>query len=335
MKPLISIIVPIYNVEKYLNQCIDSIINQTYINLEIILVDDGSPDNCGQICDDYKLKDDRIVVVHQKNMGLSGARNSGLRIAKGDYIAFVDSDDWIGERMYEVMLNLLLKHDLDIIECGANDTNKDIEYKNINYNVIVENSWEALERIIKTTSFSVWRRLYKRENIKDSVFVLNKTSEDVYYMVDNIPKINKLGYYKFPFYNYRSNPESITRSTYNLTRLNDAISAALYLKHEIASLISNDKKIEKENKHQNLVIVLQNFILNELVYHYKMLNYNPKVDPKYINRKRVKTLIVSNYNDSSTSDSYIKLAKILPIKGFELLINLNKLKHKTLKTNQF
>ncbi|OUQ56652.1 hypothetical protein B5E58_10530, partial [Tyzzerella sp. An114] len=91
----ISVIVPIYNVEKYLNRCVDSIINQTYKNLEIILVDDGSPDNCGKICDEYAKKDNRIKVVHKENGGVSSARNVGLNIATGDYIGFVDGDDWI------------------------------------------------------------------------------------------------------------------------------------------------------------------------------------------------------------------------------------------------
>lgn len=330
MEPLISIIVPIYNVEKYLNQCIDSIINQSYKNLEIILINDGSPDNSGEICDQYKLIDDRIVVVHQKNKGLSGARNSGLEIATGDYIGFVDSDDWIEKKMYEVMLNLLLKHDLDIIECGSNQSNHEIDYKEGAFNIVIENSFEALQRIIKNSSFPVWRRLYKKEIIKDSKFVLNKTSEDVYFMIDNIPKVSKMGYYGFPFYNYRSNPTSITKSPYNLTRLNDSISAALYLKNELISFLSKN-----EHNKQEFLLMFQDFILKELIYHYKMLNYYPEVDPKHTNRKRIKNLIDKNYYNSKNHNPYIKLAKFLPEQLFKLLIDSNKLRHKVLKTNQF
>ena len=98
MNPLISVIVPIYNVEKYLARCVDSIVNQTYKNLEIILVDDGSPDSCPDICDVWKEKDDRIKVIHKKNGGLSDARNAGLDIAQGEYVAFVDSDDFIDDK---------------------------------------------------------------------------------------------------------------------------------------------------------------------------------------------------------------------------------------------
>ena len=102
--PLISVIVPIYNVEKYLDRCVDSIINQTYKNLEIILVDDGSPDNCPQMCDDYAKKDSRIKVVHKENGGLSDARNVGMEVATGEYVSFIDSDDYISLDCYETVL---------------------------------------------------------------------------------------------------------------------------------------------------------------------------------------------------------------------------------------
>ena len=115
---LISIIVPVYKVEKYIDECIKSIINQTYTNLEIILIDDGSPDNCGKICDEYAKNDKRIKVIHQKNMGQSVARNVGLEYAKGDYIGFVDSDDYIKNNMFEVLHNNLVSYNADISICN-------------------------------------------------------------------------------------------------------------------------------------------------------------------------------------------------------------------------
>lgn len=114
--PKISVIVPIYNVEQYLNRCIDSVLNQTYADLEVILVDDGSPDNCPAICDDYAGLDARVKVIHKKNGGLSSARNAGLEIAQGDYIAFVDSDDWIDLGMYEALINLAEEYNADIVQ---------------------------------------------------------------------------------------------------------------------------------------------------------------------------------------------------------------------------
>ena len=107
MKSLVSIIIPVYNVEKYLDKCVASVVNQTYTNLEIILVDDGSPDNCPALSDVWQVKDSRIKVIHQENGGLSHARNEGLKIAIGEFIGFVDSDDWIEPNMYEALLTVL------------------------------------------------------------------------------------------------------------------------------------------------------------------------------------------------------------------------------------
>lgn len=119
---LLSVIVPVYKVEPYLRRCIDSIRNQTYQNLQIILVDDGSPDNCGAICNEYTKIDSRIMAVHQKNEGLSGARNNGLLFAKGEYIAFVDSDDWIHPTMYQTLITMMEENDLDMARCSIIET---------------------------------------------------------------------------------------------------------------------------------------------------------------------------------------------------------------------
>lgn len=135
---MLSIIVPVYKVEKYLRQCLDSIVNQTYENLEIILIDDGSPDNCGKICDEYAQRDNRIKVIHKENGGLSSARNIGTQIAKGEYITYVDSDDWLDKNMYSELISALEKYNLDMVRCEAytsDGINKEIilpkeEYKN-------------------------------------------------------------------------------------------------------------------------------------------------------------------------------------------------------------
>ena len=114
----ISVVVPVYNVEKYLRKCIDSIINQTYKNLEIILVDDGSPDKCGEICDEYAKKDNRVKVIHKKNAGVSSARNDGIDNATGEYIIFVDSDDWLEDNAIEIMVDKLNEYDYDCVFCN-------------------------------------------------------------------------------------------------------------------------------------------------------------------------------------------------------------------------
>ena len=114
MEELISVVVPVYNVEKYIDKCINSIINQTYKNLEIILVDDGSPDNCGNICDEYAKKDNRIIVIHKENGGLSDARNTGIEVSKGKYITFIDSDDYISDNYVSFLYNLIIEYKADI-----------------------------------------------------------------------------------------------------------------------------------------------------------------------------------------------------------------------------
>ena len=129
--PKISVIVPVYNVEKYLRKCIESILNQTFREFELILVDDGSTDSSGKICDEYALKDSRIKVIHKENGGASSARNAGLDVAKGEYIGFVDSDDWIEMDMYGELYRLIKENNTDISVCGINNI-KDIKYKNEN-----------------------------------------------------------------------------------------------------------------------------------------------------------------------------------------------------------
>ena len=127
---VISVIVPIYKVEEFLDECIQSIVDQTYQNLQIILVDDGSPDRCGEMCEDWARKDKRIEVIHKKNGGLSDARNVGLAEATGEFIAFVDSDDWIEPQMYEVMMAALIAEEAELVACGIVDSypEKEVEH---------------------------------------------------------------------------------------------------------------------------------------------------------------------------------------------------------------
>ena len=128
---LVSIIIPVYKVEKYLPNCIESILRQTFKDFELILVDDGSPDNCGEICEEYAQKDSRIKVVHQPNGGLSAARNSGIDIAKGDYLTFIDSDDFVFPHYLEILVKLCQENDADMsvcssVRCSSNDSLTDL-----------------------------------------------------------------------------------------------------------------------------------------------------------------------------------------------------------------
>ena len=158
---MISVIVPVYKVESYLRQCIDSILNQTYRNLEILLIDDGSPDKCGEICEEYARLDSRIRIFHTGNKGLSAARNLGLREAKGEYIGFVDSDDWLESDMYEFLLRRLEETGTNISACGVWK-----EYLNNSISYSIDNGvYYGVEtiRALFHLSNGMWNKLYKKD----------------------------------------------------------------------------------------------------------------------------------------------------------------------------
>lgn len=228
MNDLISVIVPIYNVEKYLEQCIESITNQSYTNLEIILVDDSSPDNCPAICDDWAKKDNRIRVIHKDNGGLSSARNAGITVATGKYITFVDSDDYIEPDMYEKLINIMYQTSSDIVSCKLR-----FVYDAGSYSVSSEdscelteyNSEEALSALIDDKLRQVvWNKLYKTELINNIQFEVGKYHEDEFWSYQVIGKSDKVTTIDYTGYNYRQRSDSIMGNTYSLKRL-DAIDA--------------------------------------------------------------------------------------------------------------
>lgn len=184
---LISVIIPVYNVEKYLKQCIYSIINQTYSNLEIILVDDGSPDNCGVICDEFALKDKRIKVIHQENRGLSGARNSGIDAAKGEYICFVDSDDFVGQDYCKILYELLKDTNYDFSVCGVcrfNDGEDPIITVKNRESTVWENKQFLRQQLDKKSEFGIWNKLYRRNLFNKIRFANGRLNEDVIWSGD-------------------------------------------------------------------------------------------------------------------------------------------------------
>ena len=149
--PKISVIIPVYKVEEYISRCIKSVVDQTYSNLEIILVDDGSPDNCPAICDKWAEKDSRIKVIHKKNGGLSDARNAGMQIASGEFIGFVDSDDWISKEMYQLLYENMKENESDISACGVKLVWEDgAESRSLtSAGIQILNTQEAMEAIIR------------------------------------------------------------------------------------------------------------------------------------------------------------------------------------------
>lgn len=216
----ISVIVPVYNVEKYLSQCIESILKQTHKNLEIILVDDGSPDSSPEICDEYKKKDNRIKVIHKKNGGLALARNTGMDVATGKYIGFVDSDDMIAEDMYEVLLENIIKSDAEIAVCYKTDI---LENLQIGKGVVEElNKTQTLKKMVLGIEFGshACDKLFKREILANIRFPVGKTYEDLYTIYQWINTSNKIVLCKNNKYYYRPNLESITAAAFSKSNMN-------------------------------------------------------------------------------------------------------------------
>lgn len=215
----ISIIVPVYNVEKYVEKCIQSLINQSYKNIEIILVDDGSNDRSNKIIDEYAKVDSRILTIHQKNKGVSAARNAGLKVATGEYVGFVDPDDYVDYQMYETMLKKIELNMSDLAVCGfskvteLSDKEEIFEIKDelLSPKKCVEDLFDF--RGGYAIKPSVWNKLFRRDKIGDLKFDENiGISEDLKFVVQYILKCNSIVYVKQAFYKNLQRDGSITRS---------------------------------------------------------------------------------------------------------------------------
>lgn len=226
---LVSVIVPIYKVEKYLGQCIDSILSQTYSNLEIILVDDGSPDSCPEICENYVKKNHQIKVIHKRNEGLGEARNTGLEVAKGTYVYFVDSDDWLEKNMIEKMVYEMEKESADLVMCGfkkMTPNQEPIIYRVVK-NKTIQRGLEVQTKIFLpmiaqkstvaedyTINMCVWSNLYRRDIIeRNKIRFLSERkylSEDICFNLQYLLHINCAVMIPEACYCYRYNPNSLT-----------------------------------------------------------------------------------------------------------------------------
>ena len=189
----ISVIIPIYNAENYLNRCLESIIQQTYKDLEVILIDDGSKDNSGKICDEYKNKDNRLIVIHKKNGGVCSARNVGLSIATGDYVCFMDADDFIDLDMYKRLINIIAKEEVDIVICGfANEILAGVFQPYCKEKMeCVFNRYQMINNLLqnKYYSCSVNDKIFRKEIVNEQYFNENITHyEDLLYLYQVMKK---------------------------------------------------------------------------------------------------------------------------------------------------
>ncbi len=216
-EPLISVIVPIYNVEKYLDRCIESIVNQTYENLEIILVDDGSPDKSPKMCDEWAKKDKRIKVIHKENGGLSDARNSGIDIAKGEYLTFIDSDDYVEKDYVEFLYKNLIDNNADISMGKQYVRYPDKTLNTGSEEIYIVNPHDCFDKLLYSEDFDVsaWAKLYKKELFKEVRYPVGRLFEDsatTYKLIDK-SKIVVLN--SKPIYNYIIREDSITTKGFN------------------------------------------------------------------------------------------------------------------------
>lgn len=234
---LISIIVPVYNVENFLDKCVESIVNQTYKNLEIILVDDSSPDNCPKMCDEWAQKDSRIKVIHKENGGVADARNAGIKIAKGDYIAFVDSDDYIESGAYEFMINCAVKDDSDILVCSyfADDS----DYENTDSDVREISQLDALSKIAcGDYKYGVlWNKLYKKSVAENVIMPDFACCEDLVYNYFVFKKATKITESNARFYHYVFNVESKVHGSFGVGAFDAVRSKEIILKNELGTSI--------------------------------------------------------------------------------------------------
>lgn len=222
----VSVIIPIYNVEQYLRRCLDSVINQTYRNLEIILINDGSTDDCELICNEYKEKDDRIVTISKENGGLSSARNAGLAIATGEYVTYIDSDDYVALDYIEVLLNLCIVYSADISQCcivsGMEDSHL-FSKKNTD-----ETSYSGVDYLRNMYSIQdsecACCKMYKMSLWEGIEFPVGRIMEDVATVYKVIYKASKIVCTNKGLYYYYLSPNSIVRKNFDLFKLNSLLS---------------------------------------------------------------------------------------------------------------
>ena len=315
---LVSIIVPTYNVEKYAGKCFQSLINQTLKNIEIILVDDGSTDSSGRICDEFEKIDNRVVVIHQKNVGLGLSRNSGIRIARGKYIGFVDSDDFVSEKMFELLYVNAEKYNANISYCSYSRFSDENEINIANEKEVIEvfeGEKELSDYLLKRIGMPpeshkdklfasiVWNGIFSRELINNNnlLFVSEREfiSEDIIFDIDVISKVNCIIHSNQKMYFYRVNKKSLTQKydperfeknviLYNEVKRKMELlyskegsfnSISRYLITTARVAIIQEVSFEKENGIMNSINNIKNICNNEVLQ--TILNeYNYQLLPK-------------------------------------------------------
>lgn len=314
---MISIIVPVYNVEKYLSRCIESIINQTYTDLEIILVDDGSPDGSGKICDDYAALDSRIKVIHKENGGVSSARNCGIDNSTGEYLTFIDSDDYIEPEMFECIANAISQKDVDIVFIREKSVNLQGVTIGINGSTPSgdTNFYEqdfAAGIIIGQQCNGMCDKTYRKSLVGDLRVLEGKThGEDLYFNIQFLKKIKVVAYIDKILYSYVTNEDSITHQSYNAHTLD-----GLFFKDASEEVI-RDSFPKYFHLAQRRSFVARLTVIR-LLYDGKLLKTQKDVTEQVENYLKEKYKSVKQYLSFKEKTEYILYSKIRVLYPFFL-----------------
>lgn len=218
-EPLLSVIIPIYNVEPYLRACVDSVLTQSYSNMEVILVDDGSPDGCGSICDEYEQKDYRVKVVHKSNGGLSDARNAGMAVAQGEYLMFVDSDDLLPVNAAGILMDIALKEKVALVIGGHarfEEEPAEVSAEPVQWHLMSREA--AIEDMLRN-GCAAWARVYHRELHDGILFPFGEINEDEAIVLQLYERLDKVAQTDTVVYHYRCRPQSITTNNFSVKKL--------------------------------------------------------------------------------------------------------------------
>lgn len=245
-RPLIDVVVPVYKVEDYLGECIESILGQTYENIRLFLVDDGSPDKCGEICDQYAAKDDRVHVIHKENAGVAMARNDGIDVADAPFIIFADSDDYYEKDAIQHLYDLQQQYDADCVVGGCvklfeqPDKTYELENTTLKDGVAEKVSAdEAMKKVLLNGS-AIWNRLFKREIFKELRFPAGRVNDDEYTVLRAYNICNTVVFSQHPTYIYRIRANSITTSSFSLRKVDvfkNALDNMNFIKEERPHLV--------------------------------------------------------------------------------------------------
>lgn len=312
----ISIIVPVYNVEKYVSECLDSILNQTYEDIEVIVIDDGSTDNSGRICDEYQEKDSRIKVFHQENKGLSAAKNAGIENASGKYLMFIDSDDTITTDMCEKLMNAAINNDVDMVLCNVlyvneeNQTLTDVpdSYKKLNDCTMTGREFiKSLCDNYNVAFVISCNKLYKNEILRDFRFIEGLFEEDEAGIHHIAHKCKKIVFVSDVCYLYRQRNGSIMNRQHNLKKLDNTL-----------GLLDRLEFIKKHNYEEETIYRLENEIIHDFIRSVRSLDRKSRTHISEIKRFHKMLIPVAthlyDWKELTAREKYtLKIFKISPL----------------------